>query len=315
VLKFVARRSAQAVLVLLVALLLLHIGVFYLGDPFLADQEKILPLHIQEALRAKFGMDKPFHMRYLIYLKNLFTADLGIDYDGRRPVAGMLAATVPNTVRLAVLAIAISTVIGIVAGVIAAVMRDSYVDVLITTSAVLLMSIPLFVLATGLRRELTGLELFGTEIFPALPRAFGMETLWYKEILLPAISLAAGDLVFVARLMRTSMLEVLGADYMRTARAKGITERRVLFKHGVRNAIIPVANHGGIAFGTLLGGTVIVEAIFQYDGVGRLFLRATLANNQPIIMGITAYAVMAFVVVVALVDILCAYLDPRIRLN
>ncbi|HEV2781927.1 MAG TPA: ABC transporter permease [Actinophytocola sp.] len=314
-LKFVVRRSALAVLAIVVVMFVLHIGVFYLGDPFASEDEKVVPPKVRDALRAKFGLDEPFHVRFLIYLKNLFTGDLGIDFDQRRPVADMLAATVPNSLLLAVLAIAISTVIGVVAGVVAAVWRDSFIDTLITTGAVVLMCIPLFVLATALRRQLTGLELFGTEIFPSLPRRFGEDVPRYKEVLLPAISLAAADLVFVARLMRTSMLEVLGADYLRTARAKGISERRVLFKHGVRNAIIPVVNHMGIAVGILMGGTVIVETIFQYNGVGFLFLRAILANNRPIIMGVTAYAAIVFIVVIALVDMLSAYLDPRIRLN
>jgi oligopeptide transport system permease protein len=315
VLKFIARRAALAVLIIIVTLFLLHIGLFYLGDPFASIDEKVVPPATREALRAKFGMDKPFGERYLIYLKNLFTGDLGIDFRQRRPVGDLLAATVLNSVRLALLAVFISTVLGILAGVVAAVWRDSFWDVLITITVIVFMCIPLFVMATMLRQTMTGFDVFGLEIFPDLPRTFGVEVPWFKEVLLPAVSLAIGDIAFVARLMRTSMIEVLGADYLRTARAKGISERKVVFKHGVRNAIIPVVNLSGLGLGALIGGTVIVETIFQYNGVGYLFFRALQQNNQPILMAVIAYATVAFIVIVALVDILSAYLDPRIRLN
>lgn len=312
---FIARRSAQAVLAIVVTMFFLHIGLFYLGDPFASVNEKVIPPDLREALREKFGMDEPFHVRFLVYLKNLFTGELGIDFDQRRQVSDMLADTVPGSIRLALLAILLSTVIGILAGVLAAVRRDTVLDVLITTSAVILMAIPLFVLATGLHRGLSGFQLFGLELFPSIPRVFGQDVPWYREVVLPAVALAAGDIVFVCRLMRASMLDVLGSDYLRTARAKGISERRVLLRHGMRNAIIPVVNHAGIAVGILMGGTIIVETIFQYRGVGFLFVKALYSNNRPVIMGIVAYAIITFIVLTAIVDILTAYLDPRIRLD
>lgn len=314
-LKFVAQRAMQAVLVIIVTTLIVYAGLFYFGNPFASVGEKVIPPETQAVLRAKFGMDEPFFVRYLIYLKNLFTGEFGIDFDQRRPVSALMAAAAPSTIRLALVAILISTLLGVMAGVAAAVWRGTFWDALITTSAIVLLCIPVFVLAATMRAELAGLRLFGLEIFPLLPKQFGIDVPWYREVLLPAVSLAIGDAVFVARLMRASMLDVLGADYLRTARAKGLSERKVVFKHGVRNAIIPVANHAGVALGALMGGTLIVETIFQYKGLGYLFIAAVQSANRPIVMAIAAFATVVFVVLVAIVDMLCAYLDPRIRLN
>jgi ABC-type dipeptide/oligopeptide/nickel transport system permease component len=314
-LKFAARRLSQAILVIIAVTLATFAGLFYFGDPFKSVGEKIIPPDTQAVLHAKFGMDKPFVERYLIYLKNLFTGEFGVDFDQRRPVAQLVGAVAPNTARLALLAIAISVTIGVLAGVVAAVWRGRLLDTLITVVVILLLCIPLFVLAVILRAELAGLHVFGFELFPELPHVFGADPPWYKDVLLPAVALALGDIAFVARLMRASMLDVLGSDYLRTARAKGISEGRVILKHGVRNAIIPVVNHAGIAMGALMGGALIVETVFQYDGIGRLFIRSLLSANRPIVMAIAVLATIAFIVIVALIDVLSAYLDPRIRLT
>jgi ABC-type dipeptide/oligopeptide/nickel transport system permease component len=314
-LKFAARRFAQAVLVVFVSTFVMYVGVFQLGDPFKTIGEKLIPPDHQAMLRSDFGLDKPFYLQYLIYVKNLFTGRLGIDFDQRRPVWDLLTAVAPNTARLAILAIAINVVIGVLAGVAAAVWKDSFWDALVTVSTILLLCVPIFALGVALRSGLAGTHLFGIELFPTIPRSYTVEVPWYKEILLPAFTLAVGDVAFIARLMRASMLDVLHQDYLNTARGKGLTERRVVLKHAVRNALIPVVNHVGIAFGALLGGTLIVETIFQYRGLGYLFIRSLESSNSPVILAIAVYAVITFVVIGALADVLCAYLDPRIRLN
>ena len=314
-LKFTARRFAQAVLVVFVSTFVMYIGIFQLGDPFETIGEKMIPPDHQAMLRSSFGLDKPFYLQYLIYLKNLFTGELGIDFDQRRPVWDLLAAVAPNSVRLAILVIAINVVIGVLAGVVAAVWKDTFWDTLVTVSTILMLCLPLFALGVTLRHSLSGLDVFGVELFPTIPHSYLVEVPWYKEVLLPALTLAVLDIAFIARLMRASMIEVLHADYLNTARGKGLTERRVVLRHGVRNALIPVVNHVGIHFGALLGGTLIVETIFQYRGLGYLFIRSLDSSNSPVILAIAVYAVIAFVVVSALGDVLCAYLDPRIRLH
>jgi oligopeptide transport system permease protein len=309
--KFVIRRIAQAILVIITAMLLIFLALFALGNPFSSNGEKVVPPEAQAALRAKFGMDKPLPLQFLIYLKNMFTGDFGIDFDQRRKVSELLSAAVPQTVKLTLVAIVIDILIGVIAGVIAAVFRYSFWDVLVTLLSTLALGVPTFVIGLSLRAYVTG-HLF----FPAVPRsAFGPAPFWLIEVLLPAFTLAVVDAAFVARLTRGSMLEVLRADYIRTARAKGLSERTVILKHAMRNSIIPVVTYIGIGIGTLLGGAIITETIYQYPGLGFLLFKSIQNNNNPVIMAITAFGVIVFVALSLIVDIVYAYLDPRIRLS
>jgi len=309
--KFVIRRVAQAILVIITAMLLIFLALFALGDPFASSGDKTVPADTQAALRAKFGLDKPLPVQFLVYLKNMFTGDFGIDFDQRRQVSDMLSQAIPATVRLTVVAILLDILIGVLAGIIAAVWRYSFWDVLVTLLTTFAIGIPVFVIGLSLRANVSG-ELF----FPTVPRsAFGDQPFWLIEVLLPAFTLAVADAAFVARLMRGSMLEVLRADYIRTARAKGLSERTVIGKHALRNSIIPVVTYLGIGIGALLGGAIITETIFQYPGVGLLLYKSILNNNNPVIMAITAFGVIVFVAISLMIDILYAYLDPRIRLS
>jgi oligopeptide transport system permease protein len=309
--KFIVRRVAQGVLVIIAAMLIIFLALFALGDPFSSSGDKTVPPDTQAILRAKFGMDKPVPIQFLVYLKNMFSGDLGIDFDQRRQVSDMLASALPMTVRLTLVAIIIDVAIGVLAGIIAAVWRYSFWDVLVTLLTTLAIGFPTFVIGLSLRSSVTG-----KLMFPAVPRsAFGEQPFWLWEVLLPAFTLAIVDAAFIARLMRGSMLEVMRADYIRTARAKGLSERTVIGKHAVRNSIIPVVTYVGIGIGGLLGGAIITETIFQYQGVGLLLYKSILNNNNPVIMAVTAFGVIVFVALSLVVDILYAFLDPRIRLN
>jgi len=225
-------------------------------------------------------------------------------------VSQMLAETVPNTVRLALVAVAVDVLIGTIAGVVAAVRRYSVWDVLITVLSTVGIGIPVFVLGIVLVANVAG---WGP--FPDVPRNFTVEVPWYQEALLPALTLAAVDAAFVARLMRGSLLEVLRADYVRTARAKGLRERTVIGRHALRNALIPVVTYAGVSLGVLFGGAIITETIFQYNGVGYLLSRAIVSSNAPVIIAVVVFSVVAYVLLSLLVDILYAVLDPRIRLS
>jgi oligopeptide transport system permease protein len=308
--KFIIRRIGQAVLVVIAATMLIFLGLFVLGDPFASTGDKVVPPEVQAILREKFGTDKSLPLQYLTYLGNLFTGELGIDFEQRRPVSDMMLEAVPATARLALAAIVIDVIIGVVAGIIAAVWRYSFWDVLVTILSTLAIGVPTFVIGITLRAQVSGVW-----IFPGVPRPFTAEVSWWQELLLPAITLAVVDAAFIARLMRGSMLEVMRADYIRTARAKGLSERKVIGKHALRNSIIPVVTYVGISIGILLGGALITEAIFQYRGVGFLLYQSILKNNNPVIMAVTTFAVIVFVALSLIVDILYAYLDPRIRLS
>jgi ABC-type dipeptide/oligopeptide/nickel transport system permease component len=308
--KFIVRRTAQAILVIIAATALIFLGLFVFGDPFSSSGDRVVPPETQAALRAKFGMDQPVVMQYLTYLGNMFTGDLGIDFNQRREVSEMIGDALPATLRLAAVAIVLDVLIGLMAGIIAAVWRYSFWDVLVTVLTTLAIGVPTFVIGVSLRQSLSG-----EFIFPLVPRSFTEPAPWYTEVLLPAITLAVVDAAFIARLMRGSMLEILRADYIRTARAKGLAERTVILKHAFRNSIIPVVTYVGISIGILLGGAVITEAIFQYHGVGYLLVNAIRYNNNPVILAVTTLGVISYVVLSMIVDILYAYLDPRIRLS
>jgi oligopeptide transport system permease protein len=308
--KFILRRSVQAILVIFVATLLIFLATFALGDPFSSTGEKSVPPEVAALNRAKFGMDKPLPVQFLVYLGNILHGDFGVDFEQRRPVIDMLGVAIPNTIRLALVAILIEIIIGVAAGVIASVKRYSFWDVLVTITTTLFLGIPTLVIGIFLVANVAG---WGP--FPVVPRSFTVEVPWYQEVLLPAFTLAIVDTAFIARLMRGSMLEVLRADYIRTARAKGLPERTVIGKHAMRNSMIPVVTYVGISLGVLFGGAIISESIFQYNGVGYLLARSIVQSNAPVIIAIVIFSVVTFVVLSVIVDILYAYLDPRIRLN
>jgi oligopeptide transport system permease protein len=308
--RFVARRVAQAVLVVVAATFLIFMATFALGDPFASSGEKAVPPAIQAADRARFGLDQPLPVQFGHYLANIVTLDFGVDFDQGRPVSQMLAETVPNTVRLALVAIVIDLLIGISAGIVAAVKRYSVWDTLVTVASTVGIGLPVFVIGILLVANVAG---HGP--FPPVPRSFTVQVPWYREVLLPAVTLAAIDAAFIARLMRGSMLEVLRADYIRTARAKGLAERTVIGKHVLRNSLIPVVTYAGVSLGVLFGGAIITETIFQYNGVGYLLSRAIVNNNAPVLIAVVVFSVVAYVLLSLVVDILYAVLDPRIRLH
>ena len=283
------------------------------GNPFTMIGPRVQTPEAQRMLNEAFGLDQPLYLRFLLYVGKLATGDLGIDFKRRRPVFDLLADVAPNSLRLALTALAIQLVVGLVLGIIAARYRHSLADLVITVASVVLTTIPLFVIGVWLRNLLSGVTLFGWEAFPLIPRSLGIETTWLQDLILPAVALGVSALAFTVLLARGSMLEVLDADYIRTARAKGLSERKVLFKHAARNAVLPVAELSAVQLGALMGGTILVEVIFQYPGLGFLFVRSMTENNHPVMLAITVYSVATFVIVLMLVDILTAWLDPRIR--
>jgi oligopeptide transport system permease protein len=311
--RFLVRRIAGAVLVLLVTTFGALVAVTELGDPFVMIGPRMQTPEARAMLNETFGLDQPLFVRYLVYVGNLFSGDLGIDFERRRPVFDLLAAAAPNSLRLALTALLIQFVVGVTLGIVAARLRHSFTDLLITTFAVTVTSVPLFVLGVWLRDAFSGRSVFGWEAFPAIPRSIGIDTTWLQELVLPALVLGVGALSFTVLLARGAMLEVLDADYIRTARAKGLSERKVVFRHAARNALIPVAELSAVQLGALMGGTILVEAIFQYPGLGYLFVRSMNENNHPVMLAVTVYSVALFIVVLVLADILTAWLDPRIR--
>ncbi|WP_053691758.1 ABC transporter permease [Streptomyces sp. WM6372] len=303
---YVIRRLGQMVVVLFGATVVLFACLFVLpGDPVGSlGGDKARDPAVVEQLRERYGLNDPLPVQYGNFVKNLAKGDLGEDYTQRRPVTEVLSPKLVNTAELAVAAIVIDIAIGLLAGMIAALFRYSFWDVLITLLTTLAVGFPSFVIGMVL------LSTFVVDLgwFPLISDGS------FNSLILPAFTLAILDAALVARLMRGTMLEVLKADYVKTAVAKGLPRRTVLFKHVMRNSIIPVITYLGISFGSLLGGALITEAIFNWDGIGLALVMAIQQQNNPIIIGVVSFGVAVFVVLNLIVDLLYAVLDPRIRL-
>lgn len=305
---YVIRRLLHMVLVLLGTSVILFASLFLLpGNPVdrVAGSERVLDKDTRTALEAKLGLDQPLPVQYGRYLSRLMQGDLGESYRQGRPVNDILGEKVLATAELALVAIAFEILIGLAAGVIAAVFRYSFWDFLVTLTTTLAIGVPTFVggllLQDVFALRLRWLPLFGR-------RGAG-------SVILPALTLASVDAALVARLTRGTMLEALRADYVRTAVAKGLSRRVVMLKHVLRNSVIPVVTYLGIAFGTLLGGALVTEAVFNWDGIGLALVTAISTGDNPVIIAVVTYGVAAMVLVNLLIDIAYAWLDPRIRLE
>ncbi len=303
--RYVARRLLLTIPVLFGASFLIFAMVYALpGDPIraLGGDRPLAPAVIAQ-LREQFNLNDPLGVQYLKYLGGLAQGDLGTDFRGR-PVLDTILLRLPVTVRLAVVAIAIEAVIGIVAGVLAGIRRNSFFDNLVLVSTTLVVSIPILVLAF-IAQFAFGLKL---ALFPIS----GIQQGWYSY-LLPGFVLASGSLAYVARLTRTSVAENMRADYVRTARAKGLPQRTVVVRHTLRNSLIPVVTFIGADIGTLLGGAIVTESVFNLPGIGRAIFDAVRAQEGAVVVGIVTLMVFFFIFFNLVVDVLYAVLDPRIR--
>ncbi|MEK4201864.1 nickel ABC transporter permease [Cytobacillus sp. FSL K6-0265] len=308
---FIFRRFFQLV-ILLFGISFLVFSSMYLapGDPAsmiggpTASKEDI------EAIRDNLGLDDPFLTQYGRYVVDLVQGDLGYSYQNQQSVAEAIGVRLPNTLKLAIASMIVAIVIGILTGLISALKQNSWLDVGATTFALAGISIPNFWMGAVL------ILIFSVNL-QLLPVG-GLSSPWYtiegvKELILPAITLGTGAAAMIARMTRSSMLEVVRADYVRTARAKGVKEREVIWIHTLKNAMIPVLTVIGVNFGSLLGGTIITEKVFAINGVGRLMIDAIAARDFPMVQGSVLLVATLFVVVNLVVDVVYTYIDPRIK--
>jgi oligopeptide transport system permease protein len=308
--RYIVRRLLQMVLVFFGATFLLFAALYLLpGDPTqaLGSDRTLAPATVQ-AIRARYHLDDPVYVQYATYIKDIVRGDLGTSIQLRRPVSQIMRDSIPWSIKLALSATAVEIILGIGSGVISAIKRYSFLDTLSTVSTSVLIAIPVFWLGLMLQ-ILFGLKFRGT--FLGLPIS-GVTDGW-KSYVLPSITLASAVTAVTARLTRTTMLEVMRQDYVRTASAKGLSRRAVVFKHALRNALIPVVTNIGLDFGTLIGGAILTETVYAWPGVGRQVYFAIIAHDNPVIIGSTIVFVFAFMVVNLIVDISYAVLDPRIR--
>lgn len=317
-LSYILRRILQFVPVFLGVTMILFIVANYMpgADPI---QMRMGERSIDPALKARliteYGLDRPWYEQYGAYLGNLLQGDLGTSIYNGRPVATIFAETYPYTIRLALVAILIEIIIGISAGVISAVKRYSFADVLVTLSTSILVSLPVFWLGLMLQ------YVFGIWLKNATGGAFylpisGASSASFPDwvhLILPGITLASVSTAYAARIMRSQLLEVMNQDYVRTARAKGLSERGVLWGHAMKNGLIPVVTFIGLDLGAMFAGAVLTETVFNWPGVGFTIARAIFQRDFPVVFGGVTVMLLAVMLINLIVDISYAFLDPRIR--
>ncbi len=288
------------------------------------------PIQIQQ-ITERYGLDKPLLTQFVDYWKDVLTFDLGTSFQRNQSVNDILKERAPNSIRLGIWAFTLEVIVGISVGLFSAIRRYSFADKVTTIGTSVLSAVPVFVLGFILQY-----------LFAVLPEKQGWpdwlqlrtsgisaprtEETWFlffipsgpdqwRYLVLPAIALASVSTALCARMMRGSMLEVLGADYMRTAKAKGLNERQVIGRHGLRNAMLPVITLLGLDLGTVVGVAVLTETVFSWPGLGSAIATAVVERDLPVVLGLTLAVVVVYAVVNLLVDISYAWFDPRVRVG
>jgi len=302
--KYVIKRVLFSIPVLLGAIFMVFtIMYFSPGDP----GSIILGMTAKKAdiaaLNHQLGVDRPFFVQFFSYLKNMLHGDFGVSYRNQRPVFEEIINRFPNTFILAFWSMILSTIVGTVFGIISAVRQYSVLDTTLTTIAMFLSAFPGFWL--GLMLMLVFSLHLGW-----LPSS-GIDS--WKSYVLPVLTLTLGGSAPTMRLTRATILETIRADYIRTARSKGAPEKVVVWKHALKNALLPLVTSLGMGFGASLGGAVIIETVFGMPGLGRLTVTAIREQDTPTVMAATLFLAVLFLAIMLLVDILYAYIDPRIK--
>jgi ABC-type dipeptide/oligopeptide/nickel transport system permease component len=301
---YVLRRVGQSGLTLLGMSILVFVILRVLpGDPAKMLLPEGAPQSAVEELNRQLGLREPLHVQYGIFLRSVFQGDFGQSFQYRAPALRVVVERLPATLQLALCAMVLTVACGVTIGIVAAVRRGTAYDYTGTVLAVLGQSLPSFWLGIML------ILFFGVTL-RWLPTS-GYRDAWH--LVLPSVTLAAFPTALVARLTRSSMLEILGRDYIRTGRAKGLAERAIVLRHAFRNATIPVLTVIGLQIGALLGGAVITESVFAWPGMGKLVVDAIFFRDFPVVQTILIISATVFVLINLLVDLLYTLIDPRIR--
>jgi len=303
---YITRKLLMLPIMLLGASMLVFFSIRLLpGDPARLMAGPQAPGSVVESMRVNMGLDRPVIMQYGTFLKDVFRGDLGESIRSRNPVMEELAGAFPNTFRLVLLSYAFAVIVGVSAGLAAALRHGTWVDTLVMLLAIIGASTANFWVA------LMAMDVFSVQLgwLPLLGAGS------WKHYILPAFALGFFPTALVARMTRSSMLEVVHQDYVRTARAKGLKEVSVTRKHALRNALIPITTVVGLNVGVLLGGAVVTETVFNWPGLGRMLIDAVRFRDYPVIQGVTLLTVITVVLANFIVDMVIAFIDPRIRFN
>ena len=302
---YVVRRIVSMIITLFFVITLTFVMMHSIpGNPFTG--EKKLPPAIEKALMEKYNLDKPLSQQYVDYVSGVAKGDFGpsMKYNGRT-VNDLIGDGFPVSAELGGLAILLIVILGIPLGVVAALKQGTWVDRTMIFFAIVGVTIPSFVLATLL------IYVFGTKL-KWLPTSRWVS---WKSRIMPTIALGVSSIAYVARLTRSSMLEVINQDYIRTARAKGLSETVVVFKHALKNALIPVVTYLGPLTAAILTGSFIIEKIFAVPGMGRMFVESISNRDYSVIMGVTIFYSLILVLFIFIVDLIYGLIDPRIKIN
>ncbi len=317
-LRYIVRRVIWGIALLVIVSALAFV-VFYVlpsADPVRLRAGKAATPDRLEEIRHRYGLDKPVYTQYWIYMRDLVVhRDFGFSYHNEQPVRHEIFTRLPATFSLALGAFVFWILIGIPVGVISAIKRRSWVDRISMGVSLAAISAPVYWLG------LLALLLFSNDI--GFVHIFGASgsyvpftenpSTWLQSLLLPWMVLAAAFAAFYARMVRGNLIEVMSEDYIRTARSKGLSERRVVFRHGLRAALTPVVTMAGLDIGTLLGGAVLTETVFNIPGIGRFAYQSIIAADLPSIQGTVLFGAFFIITANLIVDILYAFLDPRVR--
>jgi peptide/nickel transport system permease protein len=336
-LKFIGKRLLYLVIMLIgVATLVFILTKLIPGDPVVANlsQRALNDPEVVAAYKAKYGLDQPIFVQYVMYMKNLLKFDLGTSIRTNKSVLSELARCYPATIELALFAIILAAIFGILFGVISAIRRNSILDQIVRAISVTGVSIPSFWFALlvlyfiyyklhllpgpgrlstsfSAPTTVTGMYVIDSLLEGNIPKALDA----LSHLILPGLVLAAFTMGLITRTTRSNLLDVMSTDYIRTARAKGLSRPALIIRHALGNALIPVLTVIGLGLGNLLGGMVLVETIFNWPGVGQFAYESVMSNDFPSIIGVALLIALNYMVINTIVDILYGVIDPRVRCN
>ena len=301
-LSYILKRLVMVVPTLIGVMLIVFFLTYTIGNPaVLLVPPEAEPEDIRR-VEAVLGLDQPIHVQFLRYLGRIVRLDFGGSFYSDRPALGLVIERLPATARLTLAALGLAVLIGVPAGLLGAMWRGKIADMMLSASVLFGMSIPNFWFGLVL------IIVFGVQL-RVLPIS-GDGTI--RHLVLPAVTLATGMLAITARLIRNDLLEVLNADYIRTARAKGVSNAVVFLRHALKNSVTPVITLIGLQLGALLGGAIVTESVFAWPGVGRLILQSIERRDYPVVQAATFVLALIFILTNLIVDLICARLDPRI---
>ncbi|HEX3786664.1 MAG TPA: ABC transporter permease [Pseudonocardiaceae bacterium] len=303
--RFIVKRVLQAVLVLFFVATVAFFIIRIAGDPVKALLPEGATLQQEQQLRHSLGYDRPLFLQYLTYLNNLLHFNFGQSVFFQQSAISVITQRLPATVQLATAALVFAVVVAIPAGIISAVRRGRATDSSVMAAVLIGQSTPAFFVGIVL------ILVFAVELRVLPASGIG----GFQNLILPAVTLGLYSAAMIARLLRSSLIEVLGEDHIRTAKAKGLSPMRVIVGNGLRNAALPVVTIVGLEVGNLLGGAIITEQVFSWPGVGRLTIEAITNRDYPLVQATVLFLAVVFVGVNLIVDILYAFLDPRVRLS